>query len=141
MAGDVAVGRTNVLDLAAVLVDILDEPDARGKTFELFTLAGYPAATALGPNLRRLAPDAAGPLAEAAVDATYDALQQLLPGEEQDATKLEMGRTYEQVDQGVVVPRAPGAAPTQREIDLAAGVAGGTSKRGIRGFVGRLLRR
>ena len=29
--------------------------------------------------------------------ASYQLMQQLLPGEAQDATKLEMGRTYEQV--------------------------------------------
>ena len=49
---------------------------------------------------------------------------QFLPGEEQDATKLEMGRTYEQVDRGEVAPRARGAAPTAREADLAATVSG-----------------
>ena len=41
----------------------------------------------------------------------------------QDATKLEMGRTYEQVDRGVVTPRSRGAAPTEREQQLAAGVS------------------
>ena len=41
--GDVAVGRTNPDDLAAVLVGALTEPAAHKKTFEFFTLAGYPA--------------------------------------------------------------------------------------------------
>ena len=75
--GDVAVGRTNPDDLAALLVNVLHEPKASGKTFEAFTLAGYPPARELTPVLERLRPDADGPLPEAAVDATYDALQQL----------------------------------------------------------------
>ena len=73
---------------------------------------------------------------------------QLLPGEEQDATKLEMGRTYEQVDAGAageeggVAPRERGAAPTERELALASGVAAGGQKRGgIRGWVGKLLKK
>jgi hypothetical protein len=129
----------------------------------------------LSPLLERLTPDAAGALDESAVDATYHALQQLLPGEEQgarthppdhhepraarllsrdqgrrpprrpslvcaDATKLEMGRTYEQLDAGVVVPRERGAAPTDRERQLAAGVAGGRGSRVGRLF-GRVFRR
>ena len=57
-------------------------------------------------------------------EAEYALLQQLLPGETQDATQLEMGRTYEQVDRGEVAPRARGAAPTAREADLAATVSG-----------------
>ena len=63
--------------------------------------------------------------------ATYDALQQLLPGEEQDATKLEMG-PYEQVDAGQVA-RAPGAAPTERELAVASSVvaADGGPRRGV----------
>ena len=81
--GDVAVGRTNPLDLADVLVGVLDEPSATGKTFEMFTLAGYPAGRSLAGTLERLQPDAAGALDEAAVEATYNALQQMLPGEEQ----------------------------------------------------------
>ena len=45
----------------------------------------------------------------------------------QDATKLEMGRTYEQVDAGDVAARAPGAAPTERERRIAAGVTAGAT--------------
>lgn len=63
----------------------------------MFTLAGYPAPRSLSSLLAPLGSDSDGPMEEAAVDATYRAMQQLLPGEEQDATKLEMGRTYEQV--------------------------------------------
>ena len=56
--------------------------------------------------------------------ASYQLMQQLLPGEAQDATKLEMGRTYEQVDSGEV-SRERGAAPTERERALAASAVDG----------------
>lgn len=143
--GDVAVGRTNPTDLAHHLVTVLSEPLAQGKTHEYFTLAGYPAPRDLGPALAQLSPDAAGAIDEAAVSATYAALQQLLPGEEQDATKLEMGRTYEQLDAGSVVPRERGAAPTQREQAMASGVAAaatsGGKRQAVGRFFGKLLRR
>jgi len=32
--------------------------------------------------------------------ATYAMMQQLLPGEKQDASKLAMGQTYEELDKG-----------------------------------------
>lgn len=142
--GDVAVGRTNPTDLAQTLVTVLDEPAANGKTFEFFTLAGYPAPPSLSTSLEALRDDADGPLDEGAVDAAYAVLQQLLPGEQQDATKLEMGRTYEQVDQGVVTPRERGAAPTDREKALASnalsgGSRGGSKRQWLRNFVGRAL--
>ena len=108
---------------------------------EFFTLAGYPKPRDVVPALERLRPDEDGPLDEAAVAATYAALQQCLPGEEQDATKLEMGRTYEQLDTGKVVPRERGAAPTERERALADGALVGGGRQGVRGFFGRLLRR
>lgn len=141
--GDVAVGRTNPYDLADVLVGAMSEPSATGKTFEMFTLAGYPAARSLTNALDGLRVDVEGPLDEAAVTATYAALQQCLPGEEQDATKLEMGRTYEQLDAGVVQPRERGAAPTEREVALASGVAAaaGGKRKALRGMVGRLFKR
>ena len=72
------------------------------------------------------------PPAELAVDATYAILQQMLPGETQDATKLEMGRSYEEVDSGKVAPRAPGAAPTRRERAMAGGVVGSITERAKR---------
>ena len=72
---------------------------------------------------RRYAPQfaalGAAPPSSRAVDATYALLQQLLPGVEMDPTRLEMGRTYEQVDAGEV-NRARGAAATPREAALAA---------------------
>ena len=88
-----------------------------------------------------------GAISEAEVTATYGVLQQMLPGEEQDATKLEMGRTYEQVDAGAVASRERGAAPTDRELQLAsnamaAGAGGGGGKRqAVRDFLGQLLKR
>jgi uncharacterized protein YbjT (DUF2867 family) len=147
--GDVAVGRTNVEDLASVLVDVLSEGGASGKTFEMFTLAGYPPARdGIGSALAKLALDGeGGAISEAEVTATYGVLQQMLPGEEQDATKLEMGRTYEQVDAGAVAARERGAAPTDRELQLASnamavGAGGGGGKRqAVRDFLGQLLKR
>ena len=68
--------------------------------------------------------DADGPVPEAQVAASYQLLQQLLPGEAQDATKLEMGQTYEQVDSGEV-SRERGAAATERERALAASAVDG----------------
>merc|ERR1719163_2255721 len=117
--GDVAVGRTSPADLARVLVSALTSPGSEGKTFEMFTLTGYPAPSdGLSTALAGLTPDAAGPLPETRVTAAYELLQQLLPGEAQDATRLEMGRTYEQVDAGEV-SRERGAAPTAREQAIA----------------------
>ena len=51
-------------------------------------------------------------------------MQQLLPGVEQDPTRLEMGRKYEEVDSGAV-DRERGAAATDREKAVAAGAAEG----------------
>lgn len=78
-----AVGRTNVHDLAKVLVDCINQPHAQGKTFEMFTLTGYPAARSLETALQRLRDDTDEVIDEAEVTATYKVLQQLLPGEEQ----------------------------------------------------------
>jgi nucleoside-diphosphate-sugar epimerase len=123
--GDVAVGRIHRRDLAKMLVNVLDEPAAASKTFEVFTLPGQ---AAVGSNgnainnqnivlappvsmhtaLSRLATDdyyqqqhlASAELAEGAVTATYYAMQQLLPGVQQKSAALAMGQTYEQFDQG-----------------------------------------
>jgi hypothetical protein len=100
----VAVGRINRKDVAKILVDILSTPEATGKTFEAFSIANsegyYPPSAYLGPALSRLVPDARGGLSEDAVRATYALMQQLLPGEKQDASQLAMGQTYEQLDRG-----------------------------------------
>ena len=118
--GDVAVGRTNREDLAAVLVASLESDDVRGKTFEMLTLKGYDAPESLEPAFSRLA---ARP-SRRAVAASYALCQQLLPGTSQDPTKLEMGRKYEEVDAGAVAPREPGAPATDREKAVAAGALG-----------------
>lgn len=109
--GDVAVGRINRKDVAKILVEILCTPEATGLTFEGFTLANnsnegyYPPSPSLGPALSRLVPDSINGgkgVSEDAVRATYAILQQLLPGEKQDAAQLAMGQTYEQLDKNEV---------------------------------------
>jgi uncharacterized protein YbjT (DUF2867 family) len=98
--GDVAVGRMNRKDVADVLVDVLTTPEATGKTFELIAAQGYPKAVSIGPALARLSLDTDGPLSMDAIAATYSAMQQLLPGEQQDSAALAMGQTYEELDSG-----------------------------------------
>ena len=100
--GDVAVGRINRQDVASLLVDLLSEPDATGKTLEVIGLANYPkpAPSALTKSLQGLVLDQDGPLPLETVTATYAILQQLLPGEQQDSAALAMGQTYEQYDKG-----------------------------------------
>ena len=102
--GDVAVGRINRQDVAKVLVDVLTMPEATGKTFEVVGLAGYPKATNVAAALERLQLDGdntnGAALTEDQVAASYDLMQQLLPGETQDAAALAMGQTYEELDQG-----------------------------------------
>lgn len=135
--GDVAVGRANREDVAGVLVSACFSENAMNKTFEMLTLAGdsYPPPTdGLAAVFGRLQTDQervemredmgfgngdpSGP-GEAAVRAQYSLAMQMLPGEAQEPTKLEMGRTYEEVDQGKV-NRKKGAAATPREVVLAA---------------------
>lgn len=98
--GDVAVGRISRIDLAKVLVDVLSAPEAAGKTFEVIALAGYPKSNAIGPTLSRLVKDKDGLPPLDSLVATYNAMQQLLPGEEQDSAALAMGQTYEELDAG-----------------------------------------
>jgi uncharacterized protein YbjT (DUF2867 family) len=98
--GDVAVGRINRKDVAKVLVDVLSAPEATGKTFEVIALAGYPKSNAIGPALSRLINDKDGLPPLDSIVATYNAMQQLIPGEEQDSAALAMGQTYEQLDKG-----------------------------------------
>lgn len=97
--GDVAVGRINRKDVAQVLCNVLTTPEACDKTFEVLAVAGYPPAGDIGPALSRLVTDAEG-LSETQVEANFGLLQQLLPGEVQDAAQLAMGQTYEELDQG-----------------------------------------
>mmetsp|Transcript_8482 Transcript_8482/g.26458 ORF Transcript_8482/g.26458 Transcript_8482/m.26458 type:complete len:329 (-) Transcript_8482:100-1086(-) len=102
--GDLAVGRIGRADVAATLASLcfLDPASCNGKTFEFFSVAGYPAARTLGPQLDRLLPDAhlQGGDDFAALDASYALLQQLVPGETLRPQDLAMGQTYEQLDDG-----------------------------------------
>ena len=93
--------------MAQILIDILSTPEATGKTFEAITIANsegyYPPAETIGSSLGRLRSDVEnggkGPSDEVVL-ATYAIMQQLLPGEKQDASQLAMGQTYEQLDKG-----------------------------------------
>ena len=119
--GDVAVGRSNRDDVAAVLAEALDGDAVRGKTFEMLTLKGYDApADGFEAAFARLS---AAPLATRERVASYALLQQLLPGVAQDPTKLEMGRKYEEVDAGLVT-RERNAPATEREKAVAGRAVG-----------------
>ena len=98
--GDVAVGRINRKDVATILADCIDTPEASGKTFEAFSIEGYPQAASLSTSLGRLRSDSEGPISLETLSATFSSMQQLLPGEKQDAAALAMGQTYEQLDSG-----------------------------------------
>lgn len=101
--GDVAVGRINRKDVATVLVDTLTTPEATDKTFEVVGLAGYPPAVSVRRAVSRLLRDDELPsnnVPDEIVMSTYTLMQQLLPGERQDAASLAMGQTYEELDQG-----------------------------------------
>ena len=101
--GDVAVGRINRKDVASILVDVLSTPEATGKTFEVVAVAGYPKPLSLSPALDRLYNDGEEPSNDDdVVFATYTTMQQLLPGEKQNAAALAMGQTYEQLDKNEV---------------------------------------
>jgi uncharacterized protein YbjT (DUF2867 family) len=97
--GDVAVGKTNRINLARLLVKLLEEPMATSKTFESFTLANYPEPRSYSDQLSRLVPDGTV-IDESVLSAEYALLQQLLPGETLAPQNLAMGQTYEQLDKG-----------------------------------------
>jgi len=135
--GDVAVGRVNIDDVAKVLVSAAQSPQADGATFEVVTLQGYLSPLdnfetvfsrlrtdeereAMGEDMGFGETNGDSP-GEAAVLAEFKLMMQLLPGEIQDPTRLEMGKTYEQLDRGEV-DRKKGAPPTKREKALADGV-------------------
>ena len=102
--GDVAVGRIHRKDVASLLIDVcLKEPESTGKTFEVCSVQNYPPPISLSSVLQPLVPDNTNdgtpyipPLP--VLQATYQTLQQLLPGETQDSAALAMGQTYEQLD-------------------------------------------
>ncbi len=98
--GDVAVGRINRKDVAKILVDCLSTPESEGKTYEAFSLQGYQPASSIAGALGKLKRDSEGPISAEVLDATYSSMQQLLPGETQDAASLAMGQTYEELDEG-----------------------------------------
>ena len=114
--GDVAVGRIHRKDVASLLVDCLDSNDVIGKTFEVFSLGGYQPPNNLEKLFKSLKNDCdiiretdddddnldCCKINEDVLEATYLAMQQLLPGEKQDAAALAMGQTYEELDAGVV---------------------------------------
>jgi len=97
--GDVAVGRINRKDVARILVDVASSPEACGKTFEVFSLNGYAPPTSIVPLLDKLRDDSEV-ISEETLENTYNLVQQLLPGEQQDSASLAMGQTYEQYDEG-----------------------------------------
>jgi len=98
--GDVAVGRINRKDVAKILVDCANAAEATGKTFEAFCVEGYSPSETISSSLKRLRKDSDGPLSEEEIQIAFNILQQLLPGEKQDAAALAMGQTYEQLDKG-----------------------------------------
>lgn len=93
------MGRINREDVAKTLCDVLSQSEACDKTFEVIALAGYPPARDMTPVFQRLKTDHEG-LTESEVATNYAVLQQLLPGETQDAAQLAMGQTYEELDAG-----------------------------------------
>uniref|UniRef100_A0A7S4FRG7 NAD(P)-binding domain-containing protein n=1 Tax=Eutreptiella gymnastica TaxID=73025 RepID=A0A7S4FRG7_9EUGL len=98
--GDVAVGRISRSDVADVLVRmLLDEAGCMGKTFEVVAMPDLAKPQSYEQQLTRLVPDTQA-LDEVSVEAQYNILQQLLPGETLQPNKLAMGQTYEQLDKG-----------------------------------------
>jgi len=98
--GDLAVGRINRFDVAQLLVSILQEPAAVGKTIEAVSVAELPYPRSFGAQLDSLRSDIDGPLDDVSLERTYALLQQLVPGEIMQPEKLAMGQSYEQLDKG-----------------------------------------
>jgi uncharacterized protein YbjT (DUF2867 family) len=98
--GDLAVGRICRQDVATLLVDVLSAEEASGKTFEVIAVADYLPPRNIAPALNRLKLDKDGLPTMQELHITYGIMQQLLPGERQDAAALAMGQTYEQLDKG-----------------------------------------
>jgi hypothetical protein len=95
-----AVGRICRQDVATLLVDVLSAEEASGKTFEVIAVADYAPPRNIAPALNRLKLDKEGLPTMQELHITYGIMQQLLPGERQDAAALAMGQTYEQLDKG-----------------------------------------
>ncbi len=100
--GDVAVGRINRRDVATILADCNVSPEVTGKTtFEAFSIQGYPQqAPSIATAVGRFHLDSEGPIPLETLSATFSSMQQLLPGETQEAAALAMGQTYEELDAG-----------------------------------------
>jgi hypothetical protein len=94
------VGRINRKDVATILADCTVSPEATGKTFEAFSIQGYPQAPSIATAVGRLRLDSEGPIPLETLSATFSSTQQLLPGETQEAAALAMGQTYEELDAG-----------------------------------------
>ena len=77
-------------------------PEATGKTFEVIGVVGYQPALSISGALSNLRSDKEGIPPLDVILSTYTTLQQLLPGEVQDAAALAMGQTYEQLDKNEV---------------------------------------
>ena len=73
--GDVAVGRINRKDVAIILADCVNMKEATGKTFEAFTLEGYPPANSISTALGRLRMDSEGPIPNDLLYVTYSSMQ------------------------------------------------------------------
>jgi len=99
--GDVAVGRIHRDDAASILVEALYCTEAVGKTFEAFTIKGYPPARSIRSALQRLRLDS-DVVDESCLRETYSLVQQLLPGEVQEPSMLAAGQTYEELDSNKV---------------------------------------
>jgi len=98
--GDVAVGRTNLKDAAAILVDAMLDSTAVQKTFESITMPGLPKPLSYTEQLSRMSKDGEKQMSEETLFAQYSILQQLVPGETLAPNKLAMGQTYDQLDKG-----------------------------------------
>ena len=107
--GDLAVGRITRQDVASVLVGVLEESQATGKTMEVLGLLGYPQPRSFTTQMSRLSndpvvqgtkQDVGQTIPDDVLFATYALLQQLVPGETLAPNQLAMGQTYEQLDKG-----------------------------------------
>ena len=93
---DVAVGRTHHNNVVSLLVSCIDEQNVIGKTFEVFTIGGYQPPSSMDKLFESLQMDIdieenGFGVDDCALEASYFAMQQLLPDERQDATVLAMG--------------------------------------------------
>jgi hypothetical protein len=127
--GDVAVGRIHRQDVADLMVALLFEPNACGKTVEAVAIPGLPVPRSYKKQLQSLSIDDVDALDEgndvgrgdtevevpvggtvevsdtdldedARLEATYAILQQLVPGDILAPEQLAMGQTYEQLSAG-----------------------------------------